>query len=54
LSSFFVLWVRILLLKKKILLFGKKNVILLCRFVRYLFNRLRKKSDKMTMKSEIM
>ena len=32
----------------------KKIVSLQCRFVRYLFNGLRKKSDKMTMKSEIM
>ena len=32
----------------------KKIVTLQCRFVRYLFNGIRKKSDKMTMKSEIM
>ena len=33
---------------------SKKIVTLQCRFVRFLFTRLRKKSDKMTMKSEIM
>ena len=34
--------------------FGEKNVNLQCRFVRFLFKGLRKKSDKMTMKSKIM
>jgi len=34
--------------------FGEENVNLQCRFVRFLFTGLRKKSNIMTMKSKIM